>query len=252
MKNIFPFFGRGKVVANVNASAIDFDGSTEIMANTTAQAIGIANAWSIAVWLKIGSGSHNRMIEIAAVAGFGGNCPINIGDLTSSGKMEVYIQGPAANNNKLWKGNTSYNTDGTTKQHYVFTWDGTNFAIYRNGTADTPYNKTFVDGAPTQTDESRKVAIGGYANNTGNSNIIVNRLTLWNTVISAGSITSLYDSGNGWSTKDPLLEADSAAVKHDWLPGKSVSPNLGKDYGASAINIETNAVNISDADRVTF
>jgi len=125
--------------------------------------------------------------------------------------------------------------------------------MYSIGAEDTTVTKN-SDNSGSMTNTNRGVWIGA-ARGTNYSNAEISKFNLWSSVLTAAEISSLYNAGNGYQldyTTNFGSYTSAANCQHDWNLGRLVSPNLGQDRGATPINIETNAVNIADADIVTF
>jgi hypothetical protein len=84
----------------------------------------------------------------------------------------------------------------------------------------------------------------------------LSRIDIWNTSLSASEVWWLNNSWT-WYKLDVRNSnwnyTSTSALKHQWCLWKNVSSNIWEDFVASwNINIETNAVNVTDADIVTF
>ena len=146
----------------------------------------------------------------------------------------------------------------TVGEWYMFTvtFDGMNNAdslkMYLNDTYDsTPVKNTDQDASGLSPVNMRG-NIGANGNNGGgfNADHRIYSLATWDSVLSAAEITAIYN-GKDPKEVDLLVSsgdyASSASLKNWWLPGREVSPNLGKDFGPQGIDM-TNESSITDAD----
>jgi len=234
--------------------AISFDGSTEYMANTTVQNIGIANAFTFSVWLKFlsfpaAAPLYRFILVLSPLVGTINN--IGIYNLSSSSKISVQIFDSTGVNIKDYMLTTA-ETVGV-KTMFTFSWDGTNMKVYSDGTEDTTVTKN-SDNAGTMTSTNRGVWIGS-SRGTNMANVEISKANVWSSVLTAAEITSLYGGGTGYQsdyTTNFGSYVSAANCQHDWNLGRLASPSLGQDRGATPINVETNSANITDADIVTF
>lgn len=231
--------------------SLDFDGLAEGLANSTLQAIGVANAFTVLTVIKIeGFTDTGAIFDIDRAASPDNRITMSY---SLSGSINVLIQ-------------TAFNRydfpvsgDIDTWIMLGLSWDGVNFLTFRNA----------VDlGAPTagpgttptitaMTDVSRTVALGN------NFPFLVTQALdgkmLWTGVwrVAVGTAAQLEIFGN-LSGIDLNVDvgnyASSADLAHWWRCGNEASPNLGKDYATAGftptIDTEINSQGITDADRV--
>lgn len=257
---VIKFFGGGdpdepdinlSTSSDYHMCAADFDGSSEYYLNSTAQSIGIANSWSIAVWVNV--------------------------DTTSGAEEIVEINDEASNNNRILfrKSSTASNweiliadSSGTTIKNYrwsglmtsgiwyhiVFTWNGTDLTFYWNGVVKAA-TTSVTDGSGTMTDTSRKVAVG--VNTAAASNHLdgkIHSIAIWDTVLDNDAIKTIFNRGAMGMT---LLDYNfgnydtKADLQHWWRLGYDTS-DLGADYGfaSTLIDIDTNSSGITFIDHL--
>ena len=232
-----------------HTKAIEFDWTTETLANTTSQAIWVANAHSWVLWLKASSTTQGYPMVIRNY-----NTDINniIQIVWSSSKFEVWLYNSAWTNIKKYITSSSYSTN--TIYAVGYSRDGTTLTVYVNG-ASVSITKP-ADLSWTQTDSNRRIWIWSnvWVNNWFNG--IVSKFDLWDTTLPANAFSALYDSWNGYKndTRNALWNyTQTTNLKHQWALGKDIWSNIWYDYVASGqINISNNSVNITDADIVTF
>jgi len=119
-----------------HTKAISFDGSTEYMANTTAQNIGISNVWTINIWINflsfpVSSPPFRYLATISPATGVINNIGIYIE--SASGKLSAQIFSSSGSVIKDFTLTTS-ETVGV-KTMLSVSWDGTNYenVLYRCG-----------------------------------------------------------------------------------------------------------------------
>jgi len=233
--------------------AIDFDGSTELLQNTTETVIGVVNTWTVAVWSRLdGTPSGGmRVFDIKRAAD------------TDSGIKVVFNTGGG------WKVEL-YNSAGTRFKNYSFpdwlaanlytddwfltvtTWDGTNLKAYLNGVEDTSPSKD-VDDAGTQDDATRQITIGARQDAAQFFDGVVHSMAIWDVVLDGDSNTDLFNSGGqlDWTVATGNY-TETADLQHYWRLGLD-SADLGKDSGVAStlIDVDVNAQNVTSDDIVT-
>lgn len=228
-------------------NAVDLDGTSEVMANTTNQLIWIANAYTYEIWFKTPATVAWIVFYMDAW-----NNTNHLDFRFSSGKIYAKMIWNNGSSQKvyIWATTLSWNT----KYRAVITWDWTNFDIKLNDTADTPYLKG-TDNALTMTDTARYITIWWYRG-IPNANIIVSKFSMWNTALSDAELTSLYDGWDWYNLdlRDSIWDYTSTSnLKHQWALWKDTWTNIWADYVSSwNINISNNSVNVTDADIITF
>jgi len=138
---------------------------------------------------------------------------------------------------------------------FTATYDGTNnadaFKLYLNGVEDTTPTKDVDTILSPITQINCPGSIGAGSGGGLGADHTIFSVTLWDKDLSAEEITAMYNSGDG-STFDILTDsgdyAASAEVVSWWLPGKDLTPNIGKDYGPNAndLTFENNVTRTTD------
>jgi len=221
---------------------VDLDGSTEYLANTTAQLIEIENEWSVSAW-----GTHDTpttgggaLIEISRSGSLADSIQITNNGGLAGDPIVVQIDG----------GKTYWYFSGiplvNTWYHFVVTWDGTDLKLFRNG-VERAVGVKFLDNAVTMTDSNRRVYIG-YETSTNTywpGNIA--HVAVWNKALSATEIAQVYAGNTSIDlSEDHNAYVSSANLKHWWKIGEDLD-DIGKDYGGASnlIDIDENSSNIS-------
>lgn len=241
------------VAWDFNLNAVDFDGSTEYLANNTMQTIWIANSFTVAWWFKSSSIS-----SFMYLFNTDNNSNPNVNAIAlwmNASKIYAFIKNPDANQKQYqWATTLSNNT----RYYIALTWNWSIFNLYLNWVADTPYSK-ITDWTPTtMTDSNRWCYIACWRTLSPNWPHVVSHVAVWNTALSATELLALYDSGNGYKLdvrNSKWNYTSTSALKHQWVPWKDWTSitTMWTDYVASGwINIWSNAANISSADIVTF
>jgi len=224
--------------------SVDFNGTDEIMKNTTNQNLGIANAWTVMFWMKPTGTSFTALqvpCEFSLAADTDENIISFIHDGTSANDpFEVYIAESAGSGFKDYLYNNLI--VGDVWQQIVVTWDGTTLTLYKNGSSVAP--STLLANDPgTMTNINRSVSVGANIVDTFPWVGRFHSLALWSIVLSAGEVTSIYNSGNGGGFD--LSSVQGAALQHWWQLGKA--GDIGFDDGVgTSIDLNANSVNITE------
>lgn len=220
--------------------SIDFNGVDEIMENTTENTIGIANAWSLMMWCKPTDTTFTVDAPIFVLDNATDLSVMSTSHIGSAAgdPFEVVLFGSTGT---LFK-DYLYNNllVGAVWQQIVLTWNGTTLQLYKNASTVAP-TSTPTNNAGTMTDTGRRVHIGDVGFWKGR----MHSIALWSTALTAGNVTSIYNGGNG-SAFD-LSTVQGSSLQHWWKLGKA--GDIGGDSGiGTAINVNANSVNITEAD----
>lgn len=247
-----------EALACPDGAAVELDGSTEYLANTSFAALGLADVWTVDAWVLVsGDGS-----------GAGGEGVVFACDSDDGGKNRILIQfeGSTAGIPNRWIGQVSDGTpsfqavaSGVTDadiglwQYVALTKNGGTIKLYINGVL----RGTTAASVPTQTDVARQVAIGvSQLTSRGqkfNGRILCVRA--WDVDLGASAIRSLWCSG--MKDVDPRREFGSytqnESLKHWWHVGPLGAVGVGGDFwvdhvASGGVNLETNAANVATAD----
>lgn len=229
-----------------NLNAVDFDGSTEYLANTSIS----VPIWSLTteVWIKTWS-SFNTDSMIFAFMNSSSQSIVVIRVYTWQWNIQFgvwwaswYVQYPSS---------TPVSTN--TLYHIIVqhSWSSASAKLYINAV------DSWLSFANLNTFSATATKVCA-ANQIWYSQYIASKICVirhWDKVLSSSEITSLYNSWS-WYKLDARNNfwnyASSSNLKHQWALWKD-SWNIWYDYVSSwNIDLMTNAVNISSADIVTF
>lgn len=230
--------------------ALDFDGSTEALVNSTDNTIGIANQWSVAVWLKPSVVAANWHLFVVDPS-IGQNNDIVIFHVNTGFQFRASIHTSAGTLFKAYQWSNAFLSVGTWA-HIVLTWDGTDLKLYQNATETAPDN-TVADSAGTMTDTGRQTLIG--TSTTAGANFFPGRLhstAVFDIALDQAAITEIYDGKGAFDLRvDQNNYNQSENLQHYWRHGFN-SSNIGEDLGnaSTLIDVGDNALNITAADIV--
>ena len=229
---------------------LDFSGSAENIKNSTNNTLGIADEWTIALWIKPmeASFASNRFIFNAQNSG-NGNDRIDIrhaGNVAGD-PLVVGIHDSGGTNFKTYNWDNLINTS-TAWQHIVVTWDGTNLKLYSDGSIVTP-SSTPTDNAGTMSTGARRVA---FASTHGGATLWVGRghsVAMWARALTAADVAQIYNGGDG-SNYDIKTNMPSN-LKHWWLIGTTGivgRDNVDGDGAGVRLDLALNSTGITEAD----
>ena len=235
-------------------TSIEFNGVNEAMRDLSQVAVGIANVWSISIWMRRrsdaqGLGSNNTILQIFGsgppnrsrifVRGNGqlGNDPIEV-EITTSG---------GANLKRFSWNSTTFPFDVWFQ--LIAIWDGTNLTMYKDGVL-VAQDVTTNNSSGSMADNTRLIQIGQNGGVQPFSGFI-HSFALWNADVSAAAL-KIYNEGVA-STRDLSVDVESytfsANLQHWWRLGQDPDV-LGKDSGIAVTNIDVgvNVLNIDATD----
>lgn len=238
--------------------ALDFDGSTEVLANITEQPIGIANVWTIAQWIKVDElNGDRRFIQInqdqTLPGGSANRILIHHGALDH---LRVFINSSVPGVIKHYNWTPSPLVVDEWK-HLVVTWNGTLLKLYVDGSERTPSDK-FVDNAGTMTDSNRRVHIGAGADGSDNDyedNFFKGDLhstAILNVALDQANITQIFGNRAESDLRYNFQHYNQAAALQHYYRHGFNSGDIGEDLGnaSTLIDVGDNAVGITAADIV--
>lgn len=169
-----------------------FDGDSAKLVRS-AEDLGITNAWTFTCWVKPAAAdmTEKNILDIrpnsgaANYIGIQGIANMSIRALFFNSAGSV-VKDYRTSNNALSNGNWTF---------VCLSWDGTNYNIYINGSADNAV-KT-VDNSGTMTNTSRNLYIGVEAGSGNWWNGIIDEVGIWSRALTSDEISTLYNSGNG-------------------------------------------------------
>lgn len=233
--------------------SIDLDGGDEHFRNATEQTIGIANEWSVSAWVKPDSGEGGSAY-IADITPATGNDSRFIGIWQASSSNINFFLGDGDGSSQTA---ATWNDDDLVLDdwnHLLFVWDGTTRSLWVNGIDQGAPDSGSATPGFTLDDDDRIVVVGNnrILNGTLGWNGRYHSLAIWRADVSS-ALSAIYNGGNPGPV-DLNNIAFSGDLAHWWRLGHQVSPNLGRDYAEAGftqlIDIETDAVDVDDSDRV--
>lgn len=258
------------VLTNV---ALQFDGKNEYLENAFTQSIGIANLWTITIWIK--PYETPSVFDVNGIPLFrpDGKALLHIKGLTHKNEILIWGDRIKDSTSEEFIMVENWNTDGSRvritrfnmaqkrKEWRLFScaWDGSNLIAWDNGFKISDFSET-VSGAgsfimedpTTQSGHPRSLRIGvaytGIAASLDGPRVtswsgLIGPVGVWNTVLGdfeLGAITSgtfAYDLASNSGTY-----TSSANLRHWWRLGAD-SADIGNDYSpvGEKINIGVNA-----------
>lgn len=236
--------------------SVDFNGSTEFLANLTNNPLGIANAWTVSTVFKLDTFAVNQTIfQIPSTTS--GNNFSNI-SIIASGTLGLLViltdatGTPTSANLKSWRWNNV--VASATWVNAVVKWDGADIFLVINGVDQGVPDTKSDDDAITMADTSRKIFI--WADRGSGSSDAGNFLyaAIWDKVLTDAELLEAWNSGVAGSFNlgaDSGDYASSANLQHWWRPCAD-DTDIGKDSGIAStlIDVLTDAVGITAADCV--
>lgn len=243
--------------ANAQYISLDFDGTFEGMFNTTSQAIGVANAWTFSQWVKSDVSDEQVLWNIRPPSA--GNESRILGSKLSTNALRVFWSDTSASPAVEADWNSFFTND--VWHHIAVTWNGTTLVVYRDGVDQGAPDVGSATPSLTMADDNRTVTLCAAQNQAASVSLQgpCSQVALWRVALSSAAITDIYNGGAPNQldlTKNFGANYSSAAdLAHWWRLGHEDSPDLGKDFATAGftptIDVETDAVGITDADRVS-
>lgn len=235
------------IAEDVNCHALDFDGSTEFLDSNGVFTLGVADAWTIAGWIKPSSSVSEFSTLFHAKPTANSNNAIRVINRnvdTSPFDLRILMSNSFATQYKELRWNNRTPVDTWT--HFVFTYDGAAVGdpvvLYIDGVNAGAPDVTTTDITGSQNDaDGRLVEIG--------DNPIFepwggryHTFAMWSTVLAADAVTAIYNSGSGAFdlTVDSGDYSSSSTLVHWWRFGKN-SSNIGEDAGTSPRDLVSGA-----------
>ena len=249
--NTLSGFGSGAAAAGVtpHTKAVQMNNTGEFFLNSTDQSLGVGDVFTIISWISIDViDQENTAILCMMEDGIDSSNQVFF-DIANAEQIRMILWNDSAGIFKYYKTTATPYVSVDTEYQLGMTWDGTNLKMWVNGSEETTLTKT-TDNAGTVVATNRHIRAGNQLNGQ------YAKLSIWDAELDSASIVALYDSGNGNEHDDRVALGDyteTANLKHQYLFGNQVSPNIGEDFVDSGnINIEDNATGIADEDIVTF
>jgi hypothetical protein len=213
--------------------------SASYLLNSSDPTIGIANTWTIAMWIKGGLASSNAdylHLKNSATA----NDQIVISRISTTGTLSIALSNSGGTTFKNYVWGTAA-VPGNPAQAgpwmlYCFTWDGTTLNCYINGALVAPTTKT-TDNAGTMATTGRSISLGASITGTLPCGSTWHSLGIWSSVLTAAEAAAMA-SGNvnfDWRT------LQGSNLQHYYLFGRE--GNKVKEFGVGTpIDLTANAV----------
>ena len=230
-------------------TSIEFNGVDESMENSTEVDIGIANTWSLMMWMRrrgdaVGLNNANHVLRLVNAGGTNLISVQSRGDFAND-PIRILTRAPSTSTIKDFRFNVSLFPFDTWNQ-LILTWDGTTLTTYNNGSVVVPSTKT-SDFSGTMTATDRSVLIGNVIGGSQPLSGFIHSIALWDADITS-AVTEIYNSGVA-STFNLSKASFSGNLQHWWRLGQ-VSTDLGKDSGIGSplIDVDVDSTNITSDD----
>ncbi len=244
----------GGVLSDDQAVSISFNGFDEKMEDLGSDFVGIANVWTVALWLKPFSAATDRS-RIFAMSLEITNVRNTIGIIQRGDLAGDFLQIATYDNANVLFKNYKYDnllTDDVW-QHVLITWDGTTLILYKDADAKTASLKS-KDLAGTMDDATaRRVRIG--VNTIWSAQYydgLIHSAAVWNVALPTAEIIQVYNGGVGINLDGDVGDYSSSAnLLHWWRLGFD-SLDMGKDYGVhtNLFDVMDDAANITAGDDI--
>lgn len=232
--------------------SVDLNGTDEQFLNSTEQTIGIANAWTVGVWLKSGSGMQIGNSFIIDFTPSSTNNSLSF-EASATNKVKWFNRSSSGNIIKDYRWNNGFQ-EGVWELH-MGTWNGTTIQAYINAVSLGSPDIAITDVSGTMTDGTRQVALGANINTAGEADCILYSCMVWNKVLGNLERVAVYNGGNAKTFNANANTGNyvsAGALVHWWELGKD-SGDIGADSTliGTPIDVGANSINISAADIVS-
>ena len=229
--------------------SIDLDGSTEFLAHTTQSTIGLANEFSINVWVRGTSsagGTQRDILHTKPSASNVNRISLVLTDDSAASPFNILLYTSAGT---LFKDYDFGSFTVNTWTMLTITWDETNLKVYQDGVAQTPTPNT--DNSGTMTDTSRVMLVGSTTAPAASWAGFLFSLAMWTTELAAAEITAIDAGTSTFNVRENSGDyASRATMTH--LYDFRDSSDIGHDYrnqiAGGSHDIDTNAANIDGTD----
>ena len=252
--------------SNVSNYSFEFDGINDQVNLTDIPFVRAGGqSFSISAWVYCNSASQNGFFSTAVNASFAGQ--INL--YKNSSRAAIFTIVTASTGNIEIRSSTAAITSNNW-HHIVATFDGTQAAaadrvnIYVNGVLDNAYQAGTGTNLPSGSslifNRIGRTALGVRQNGK------IDNLAIWDSTLTAGNVTTLYNSGSpvDISTLSPTAGwklGEDATFSTDWtipdslgsFDGTSVNMTI-EDRMGEAPNSTSNSLsyNMTESDRETY
>ena len=246
-------------VAMLHSKSVDFVGVSERLETyAAAQLLGIANAFTVACWVKPEGNDPNTQWVFMHGQGSNVNRIHLYRDTQESGEpWRIHIRDNSGGGGPYEK-DYRFGPSLALDQWYLIacTWDGTDLLCYVNGVAVTPSDLVADDSGasvPVMADSSRQMSFGGISTlaDTDGFEGRGHSAGSWSSVLTATELLYLFrHPGMDWRI-DEGAYASKADNEHYYLAGLHGSPNIGHDYGLGSNTFDlATETGITDVDIV--
>jgi len=236
--------------------SIDFNGVDEVMANESFNTLGVANTWSLMIWMRRSSAGEglNAILRIFALNDASGGNLIRVESRGNEvqNPLTVVLTRPTG---VVFK-NYRYQSPAAGKFPYdewrqlILIWDGTALSAYDNGVNVDASASKVTDSTGTMTDTARSVFIGSFSLAGPKWIGFIHSAALWDADITS-AVAEIYNGGvaSTFNLRDASFVAN---LQHWWRLGQD-STDLGKDSARTSAPIDVNvdSANITSADIVS-
>jgi len=171
-----------------NTKSLEFDGVDDYVSISNSPTLDITGNGSISFWINATTLANYTGIvsKVKYTSGVVSNAQYHIETLSSG--VRCVITGTDLKIGSEDVGTVPTITTGVW-EHYVLTWDGSDLTLYKNGVFAA--SKTQVSNPSTNTDP----VLIGYRNGFNFFDGKMDEVAIFNTVLSAGDVTAMYNSG---------------------------------------------------------
>lgn len=235
--------------------SIDFDGVNERLTNLTDQAIGIANVWSLMVWVQpVVNIVGTQFLCGVRRADIGNESAILLYADSSTNRLRLDWADTSATPIEITAWNGFYTGQNGLWTNVLITWTGTTMFVLKDGVDQGAPDVGVNNPSLTMVDDTRTIAVGNLSSGNNGVEGLAAQAALWRVDVRAAAADLQVSPSELDLNVDSGSYAFSGDLAHWYRPGHQGSPDLGKDYAQAGftptIDIEVNAQGITDADRV--
>lgn len=230
------------------------DPTTFYYANTVDQVFGIANAFSVGIWLNplnpdpdTGEAPQG-LFEIVTPPGVVNKIQIEmVAGSNKDFRFRLWDSAGVLFKTFTWRSGIEITWDPGAFQFLVFTYNGTNVVLYQDGVAITE-RAGGTDDPGTMTNTARQVFIATTDVGTNRYDGMIHSVGMWNSALAEAEALALFNGGDGRAANwyaDLGAYVSSDDLVHWWRLG--FDPNdPGKDYGVAAVPIDVDQNSVGE------
>lgn len=247
-------------IFEIDQGCIDFDGNVEFLRTTGSNNLGIGNSWSIMMSVKADrDGNETEFIFETVKAGSGGGdnaVRISKTLVTPANDTPLEIENRDDNGAVIKRYQYLGFLPIGTWVHLVVTWNGTDIKVYKNGSFVNPSTQIFNNSGTMVNNADKQIIIASNFTFTQDFEGRIHAIAIWDTTLSASSITAIYNSGlpGEFDLKtDSGNYTNSDDLFHWWKLGAEVinDNTIAKDEVPGGFNLIVNSLNITTDDVFT-